>query len=364
MAPQQKNPRLQALRRSMKDRGLDAFIVRNLLNIRYLCGFIGTYGVLVVDSRKAVFTTDSRYAEMADSMVTGARIVLQPSSGVKEHFQSFFRKQAYARIGFEGSISFNEHALTKDWVRPGKSKLEEAEDIITRLRRIKDDGEVRIIAKAARLADRMMAKAWELIGPGATETEISLAVRRACEDGGGEGESFPNIIASGPNASRPHHHPLKRRMRKGDMVTVDLGALVDGYCSDMTRTPIIGRPSRKFEEIYRVCLEAQEAGVAACVAGAACKDVDGVAREIISSAGYGKYFGHGLGHGVGLQIHEAPRLSPLSKDILEPGDIVTVEPGIYIPGYGGLRIEDLLLVTKGKPRVLSRTPKGLTIIPV
>jgi Xaa-Pro aminopeptidase len=239
----------------------------------------------------------------------------------------------------------------------------EAGSLLVDLRRCKDDGEIATIKKAAGIADKMMQLAWDTARVGVSELELSRAIRRGSEALGAEGESFPNIVASGPNASRPHHHPMKRRLRKGDMITIDLGAVVDGYCSDLTRNPVLGKSSLRYDAMYEVCLAAQQAGIKACTAGATGKDVDAVARDIIASAGYGDYFNHGLGHGVGLDIHEAPRLSPASTDTLRAGDVVTVEPGIYIPGFGGLRIEDLLVVTEGKPRVLSRITKNLVILP-
>lgn len=355
--------RLKALRQAMKAHDLDAFVVRNLTNVRYLCGFVGSFGMLVVDERGATFFTDSRYAEMAEGMVSGARIKALGATRMEDDLKAFFKKKGFKRAGFEGSQPYSSYNHLKKLVAGAKSKLVETEATILELRRIKDDTEIRTIRKAAKVADAMMARAFELTAVGVPESEISQQIRFGSEQLGGAGESFDNIVASGPNASRPHHHPTNRKLRAGDMITYDLGAIVDGYCSDLTRTPILGDVDPQFEEIYTVCLEAQEAAVAACTAGITGKELDAVAREIIKSAGYGKYFGHGLGHGVGLEIHEAPRLSPTSAHTLRPGDVVTIEPGIYIPGFGGVRIEDLLVVTDGKPKVLSRTPKGLTIIP-
>jgi len=207
--------------------------------------------------------------------------------------------------------------------------------------------------------------ATEIIRPGITEREVSRRVRFASEVLGGEGESFPNIIASGPNSSIPHHHPGDRVLQRGDVVTVDLGAIVDGYCSDLTRNFFIGPPSPELERVYTTVLEANNAAIAAIRPGMTGQEADAVARAIINAAGYGDYFGHGLGHGVGLEIHEAPRLSPLADDTpLAAGHIVTIEPGVYIPDLGGVRIEDYAVVTEVGAEVLSRYPKHLAVLDV
>lgn len=357
------NPRLKALRAALAGKGLDAIVLRGRKNIRYLSGFDGSYGALIVDRSKAVLVTDGRYAEAAGAGLDGIRLEIQPTKDVPAFFSKLYADLGYAKLGFEGAITVAEHESLKKATRKAKTKLEEAGGLVADLRRTKDDAEVKTIAKAARIADKMMKAAWDAAKPGMPEAELSKLVRRAAEDFGASGESFDNIVAAGPSASRPHHHPGKRKLRKGDMLTIDLGAVVDGYCSDLTRTPVLGGSSRKFEEIYAVCLDAQQAAVRACKAGVSGKELDAVAREIIAAAGYGAYFNHGLGHGVGMDIHEGPRLSPASADVLRVGDVVTIEPGIYIPGFGGLRIEDLLVVGKDKSQVLSKAPRAYTVLP-
>jgi len=362
MAPDHKL-RLKALRAGMKDAGVEAFFVRSRVNVRYLCGFDGTYGILLVDAGAARLITDGRYTERAEALTRGAKVVTQPMTGADDWFRDLLKASAYRTIAFEGSMTFDEYEVLRRRARAAKSKLEPHTAMIHGLRAVKDDGEVKTIAKAARLADTMMAAAIGALGTGARESDISRVIRHCCEHNGGEAESFPNIVASGTNSSRPHHSPGARRLRRGDMVTIDLGGMLDGYCSDLTRNPVLGNPAPEFEKMYAACLEANELALKACKAGVACKDLDAVAREHIASRGYGKYFTHGLGHGVGMEIHEAPRLNATSTDTLQPGNVVTIEPGIYVPGLGGVRIEDLVVVTAGKPKVLSRTPKGLTIIP-
>ncbi len=357
------NARIAALRRKLKERDLDALLVHDPVNVRYLCGFGGTYGLLVVDRRGAHFFTDGRYAEIAASVVSGAKIHVQPLAEIDGWFADFFRDRGYGTLGFDGSLTVDALDSLKKRLRTAKTKTAKASGLVEEIRIRKDESEIRAIAKAARAADRMMQAAFDALKPGVRELDVARVVRRAAEDLGASGESFESIVASGPNSSRPHHRPSARRVGSGDMVTVDLGCVVGGYCSDLTRNPVLGKVSRRFEEIYAVCLEAQQAAVKACRSGAKCSDVDGVAREIIATAGYGEYFMHGLGHGVGLEIHEAPRLNRTSGATLQPGMVVTVEPGIYVPGFGGVRIEDLLVVAEGAPRVLSKSPKALTVLP-
>lgn len=362
-APSPTTQRLGSLRAALAEAGLDAVYLRNLVNIRYLTGFRGTFAHLIVDRDKALFVTDGRYAEIAEGVVRDAKIEILPLRDADAFFRALFRREAYRSLGFEGTLTVDEHAVLRRVTRGAGTHLEREPGLVGRLRAVKDKGEVRLIRKAARIADRMMEEAFAAARKGTPERDIVRIIRRTAEDLGAEGVSFDPIVAGGPNASRPHHKPATRRLRAGDMITIDLGAIVDGYCSDLTRNPALGRASKRFEQIYSVCLEAQKAALAACRNGARGSDVDAVAREIIATAGFGEYFNHGTGHGVGLEIHEAPRLSAASKDVLREGNVVTVEPGIYIPGFGGVRIEDLVLVTADKPRILSRAPKTLTVLP-
>lgn len=357
------SPRIAAVSAALKQHDLDALIVADLVNIHYLTGFRGSAALLVVDRRGAYFITDHRYTEIAESIVTGAQVLSTPMTDIDEWHRAFFKKRGYRKAAFEGTIAFSQLARVKKWLAPAKTKLVEMGTIVTGLRAIKSDAEVKIIARAARIADAMMEAAMAAARPGTTELEISKVIRRAAEDLGAEGESFANIVASGPNASRPHHAPSSRKLRVGDMVTIDLGARVEGYCSDLTRNPVIGKVPKRFAAIYDACLEAQQAAVAAIKPGVACAAIDAVARDIITRAGYGDHFVHGTGHAVGLQIHEDPRVNKTSKATLAAGHVVTVEPGIYIPGFGGVRIEDLVLVTPKGHRVLSASPRELRVLP-
>lgn len=354
--------RLTRFRRSISKAGLDGVVLRDRTTIHYLCGFNGSYGCLLVPSSGSpTLVTDSRYGEIAAGAVSATKVLVQPMMKTEEWFKDLFKKLNWKTVGFEGSSAWDAvQALRK---RVGRAKLVPANEPLKGLRGVKDDAELRIIAKAAALADSMMALAWEHLKPGVREDELSRLIRQGSENLGGQGESFENIVATGPNSSKPHHHGGTRKARRGDSVTIDLGGRLGNYCSDLTRNPFIGSASAELEKIYNTVLAANEAALKACRPGMMGKELDAVAREVIATAGYGEYFGHGLGHGVGMEIHEYPSVGARSTDVLEEGHVITIEPGIYVPGLGGVRIEDLVVVTKGRPRILSKSPKGLLIIP-
>ncbi len=357
--------RIKRLRKKLKEQDLDAFAVLDRTNTFYFTGFRCTYSVLVVDSGRARFITDSRYAEAAEKALGKPfEVIVQPGREVETFLKSLFKKSGYGRIGFEGSITVDQLERLRRLARG--SRLVNAGDIPAALRSVKDEDELKHIRGAVRLSEKMMALALEQARPGLREDLLSRKIRFAAEELGGEGESFPNIVASGPNSSRPHHQPSARRLRKGEPLKVDLGGVYKGYCSDITRTPVLGGSAPAgFEEIYEVCLQANQAAVKGLRPGMTGAEVDAIAREVIAEAGYGEYFGHGLGHGVGLEIHEAPTLGPrATKQRLEAGNVVTIEPGIYIPGRYGVRIEDYCVVTEEGAKVLSRFPRKLQVIPV
>jgi len=353
--------RHRKLREALRLEDLDAMVVLDRTNTRYLTGFESSYSILAIDLGSATFITDPRYAEAAEKALPGFKVLVQPTEKVKEFLRGFFAGRKYSRVGHETSIAVDELVQLRSYLRG--VRLVKAGQLVENLRRVKDASEIRIIRKAVSLADKLMEVAFSAIVPGQTEAEISRAIRFGSEEIGGDRESFGNIVASGPNSSRPHHHPGSRRIRKGDMVTVDLGVKFGGYCSDLTRNACVGKPSKKLQEIFDVCLLANQEATKGLRPGMTGKEVDAIAREVIASAGYGKYFGHGLGHGVGLQIHEEPRLSPRAGNYrLEPGNIVTIEPGIYLPGVGGVRVEDYAVVTEKGATVLSKSPRELRIL--
>jgi Xaa-Pro aminopeptidase len=354
--------RIERLRALLADAGLDAIAIADRSNTRYLSEFVCSASLMVIDAKHCHFITDPRYGEAAESELgEHCQVHVFKAAEAEDGARRLFKKAGYEKVGFEGSITVNEYESLKK--RFAKAKLKEAGALVMSLRRVKDEAEIKTIRKAVRLADKVMTEAVDRLKVGMSEQGLSRVIRFQMEELGGERESFSNIVASGPNSSRPHHHPTSRKFRKGDPVTIDLGGVVDGYCSDLTRTPVIGKPTAEFEQIYEVTLRAQQAAIAAIKPGMTGEEVDAIARDIIADAGFGGYFGHGLGHGVGLDIHEEPRLRPGAKDYkLEPGNIVTVEPGIYIPGEHGLRIEDYVLVTETGAEVLSKSTRRLQVV--
>jgi len=330
-------------------------LVLNLLNIRYLTGFTGTNGACVCGPGVRLFFTDFRYTERAEAEVEGWEIQTIANDwlgGIAEHLQG--------RVGFEDdhmSVRLLEKLKEKlaDGVEavPAGGRVEE-------LRRVKDAGELALIEEAAKLADEALSWSVEQGLAGKTEREVARAFEAHVRELGGD-PSFPAIVAAGPSGALPHAEPGEREIGRGELVVFDMGAAIDGYCSDGTRTFATGDPGEEAIEVYEVVRRAQQASLDAIRAGITGEDVDKVAREVIDAAGHGDRFGHGLGHGVGLELHEAPRLSLRSDDVLAPGEVVTVEPGIYLPGKLGVRIEDLVVVTEDGLRNLSSLPKELQI---
>jgi Xaa-Pro aminopeptidase len=352
--------RVGRLRARLREESLDGILVWEPPSVRYVSGFQSTFALGVIDARKATLVTDGRYREAAEKQLTGWEIVCVPSRGLDAWWKRFWGERKYKRLGFEGSASWDQVIQWSRQVRP--AQLKEAGRLIRVLRRIKDAGELSAIRKAARLADEVMERVLEFLQPGMREEEVSRHIRHLADLVGAEGESFPNIVASGPNSSRPHHHAGTRKLRSGDFVIVDLGVVWGGYCSDITRTVALGSCSDRMQEAYAECLRAQKAAVKAVQAGVPAHAVDAVAREALKHAGLEEYFTHGLGHGVGLEIHEEPALNARSKAVLEEGMTITIEPGVYLPGKFGIRIEDLVVVGAKNARVLSKTPKELRIL--
>ena len=353
--------RLRRLRRSMKRAKLDGFLVWDRANTRYLCGFQGSASLICLTGECGCFLTDSRY-------ITGARASLPRLFRVVENplcesdrVARIFKRINVRRIGFEESAPYR---LFKQWTEKiAPIELVEAAACIDRLRECKSRDELRRIVAAQRIAEKALDRVLAQCRPGVTERELARWIRRAIEDEGGDGPSFDPIVASGPNTALPHYQPTDRLLRKGEFVLFDVGARVDGYCSDMTRTVVLGRATDRQREVYATVLEAQRRAIARIRCGIAAKVVDRAAREWIEAKFPGKCYRYATGHGVGLEIHESPSLRPQSNDRLRTGMVATVEPGVYIPGWGGVRIEDMVLVKRGGHTVLSRYPKQLRELP-
>lgn len=354
--------RVQAVRARMAAHNLDAFVTIHGSNRRYLSGFTGSAGMAAVLPDAAVLLVDFRYTEQANQQATGWEVhqVTSFFKGLAE----LLAERGARRCGFEQDRltygawrKLEEEVGFVEWV-PTASFVEE-------VRGIKEPGELASLGKAVALADRAFDYMLEKARPGMTERSLALELEFFLRREGAEALSFPPIVASGPNAALPHARPTDRRLQEGDLLLLDYGCVVEGYCSDITRTVSLGPASEREKEIYHIVLRAQQAALAAIRPGMEGKAVDGVARGIIEEAGYGPYFGHGLGHGVGLDVHEdIPRLSQQAEVTLQPGMVCSVEPGIYIPGWGGVRIEDLIVVTDDGCRILTAAPKELIELPV
>lgn len=347
--------------------GLDALIVGDLVrpgdsgpdaiaDIRWLTGFTGTSGLAIVGPEQRDFLTDFRYTERAESEVHPSfeRITIEGRM-IDE-----LAKRLRGRVGFdENATSVRSHRKLSEAAGEG-TQLVAVSGLVERLRRSKDGREIEAIAAASALADEVFEWMAERGFAGRTEIEVARAAEARMRELGAE-PSFPTIVAAGPNGALPHAEPTVREIGPNELVVVDMGAKLNGYCSDGTRTFATGEVGEEEREVYELVLRAQLAGLEAVAPGAEGTAVDAAARDLIEAAGYGDHFGHGLGHGVGLEVHEAPRLSKRSEDVLAVGDVVTVEPGVYLPGRFGVRIEDLVVVTDGGARNLSSTPKELRI---
>jgi Xaa-Pro aminopeptidase len=345
--------RLAAL---VAERELDRFLVTDLVNVQYLTGFGGTNGACVCGGEARVFLTDFRYTERAEAEVEGWEVVT-----VKDDWLGGIAERLVGKAGFEDHhMSVRAKAKLEEKLPAGVS-LEGAGGTVEKLRRVKDEAELAAIAAAAVLADEAWRWSLERGLAGRTELDVARAVEAWMREQGAE-PSFPTIVAAGPNGALPHAEPGERKIGRGELVVFDMGAKLDGYCSDGTRTFATGEPGDRAREVYEVVRAAQAAALDAVVAGARAEDIDTVAREPIAAAGHGERFGHGLGHGVGLEVHEEPRVSQRSEDVLAAGEVVTIEPGVYLPGELGVRIEDLVVVSEDGHRNLSGLPKDLQLV--
>jgi Xaa-Pro aminopeptidase len=341
----------------------DALLVTNLTNVRYLTGFSGSAALLSVPADEAaelVFVTDGRYRDQATSELAEAGVEARTVVGLEEDARRQALTDAVAGIARVGLESENvtwaqKRRFDKDWFI--HAKLVPTTGLVESLRLVKDAGEVARIQAACAMADAALAAVRHRLGEGVTEAELALELEWQMRRLGADGLSFETIVASGPNAAMPHHQAGVRRIVEGDLVVLDFGALVDGYHSDMTRTVMVGEPSDTQSRMYEVVREAQAAGVAAVKAGADAKAVDDACRSVIREAGWGEAFLHATGHGVGLDIHEPPRVARTTDDMLADGHVVTVEPGVYLAEHGGVRIEDTVVVTSEGCRTLTRAPK-------
>ena len=352
------NLRIQRLRQRLDEEGLDSILVSSAENRRYLSGFTGSAGHLLISADDAVLATDFRYVEQAASQSPGFRV---DRIGRDPWFARLAQEMGVRRVGFESDdLTVASHSAllkTLDDAEGETPELVPTTEIVQKLRAVKDSCEVELLTRAVAIADEAMDRVAPAIEPGMTEGAVAWDLERTMRELGAESVSFEVIVGTGPNGALPHHRADDTVIEAGDAVVIDMGASYEGYCSDLTRTWIVGEPDDTFKRVYDTVLRAQLAAEEAVTAGFTGGEADAVARDIITEAGYGDEFGHSLGHGVGLAVHEHPRVAANSEDVLEDGTVFTVEPGIYLSGWGGVRIEDIVVMERGRARVLSRAAK-------
>jgi len=350
--------RIRKIKELLLKDSIEAIIVDSPSNVYYLSGFTGTNATLFITQNTNYLLTDFRYTEQAEKQTKGFEIIRvdnEPYKKIKELGKGI------------NSIGIEEEHIT--WLKYkqmrevlSEKNLVEASKILNKMRMIKDEAEIAIIREAIKITDQAFKNIIEKIKVDIAEEDIALELEFLLRKLGASGKSFDFIIGSGWRSALPHGVATPKKIVKNELIVLDFGAIYRRYCSDLTRTIFVGKPSAKHVEIYNIVLEAQLAAINYMKPGMSGKEVDAVARDIISKNGYGDYFGHGLGHSLGLEIHEEPRLNTREEKIIEPGMVITVEPGIYIPNWGGVRIEDVVLVTKNGVEVLTQSPKQFIII--
>lgn len=351
--------KLNKLRSKFDELGIDALLITSTYNRRYITNFTGTAGVALITANQALFFTDFRYIEQATKQCEGFTIIKHGPSIIAE-IGSQIERLGVHKLGFEQD--FISYSTYSEYKAALKAELVPISGIIEKLRLIKTESEIKILKEAADIADAAFKHILDFIRPGLTELEVSNELEFFMRAAGATSSSFDTIVASGQRSALPHGVASDKIIEKGDMITLDYGAYYKGYVSDITRTIALGEPDPKLKEIYTIVYKAQMRGVEGIKPGMTGKEADALTRDYITEKGYGEYFGHSTGHGIGLEVHEGPALSFRSDLKLLPGMIVTVEPGIYIPGLGGVRIEDDIMITKDHNELLTHSTKELMIL--
>ncbi|MEC0168965.1 Xaa-Pro peptidase family protein [Paenibacillus graminis] len=353
------NKRVSKLRKVLQEQGLDAILITSGINRRYLSGFTGSSGYVLVTGDDSYLLTDFRYMTQAAEQVTGLKVVQHGPKfidTVRELLQG-----ANVRIGFEqDDVTFSAYSAYAAALQP--AVLVPVSKAVENLRAFKDEGELAVMQRAADLADATFSHILNVIKPGMTERDVDLEMEFYMRTHGATSSSFDTIVASGERSAMPHGVASSKVIQNNEFVTFDFGALLDGYCSDVTRTIALGTPDPKLKKIYDIVLEAQLHTLANIKPGMTGRECDALARDVITRYGYGEYFGHSTGHGLGMEVHENPRLSKLADEIMEPGMVVTVEPGIYLPGQGGVRIEDDIVITESGIMLLTHSSKDYLVL--
>ncbi len=354
--------RVKKLRRMMSKVELDAFFVTKLSCVRYLCGFTGSSGCLLILPRKTIFMTDNRYREQALAEVVCDELCILTANSLNSSLVDYAREMDLKRIGVEGkNLSYWQYMTLKEALASG-FKMVPCEDWIESLRQCKDEMEIDRLRRAARIGDQAFRKVLDVIREGMTERELFFQLRNLLEECGGQKLSFDAIVLFGARTSLIHGQPSNVKLKKGQLILMDFGTTFDGYCSDMTRTVAFGKPSDEIVRAYRAVQSAQRWAALSVKAGRRAELVDTAARKSLAEAGYGDYFLHSTGHSVGLDIHEDPRVAEQANAVLKENMVVTIEPGVYFEGKFGIRIEDMVRVAKDGPDILTRTPRKLMVL--
>lgn len=343
------SPRIRHVQKLLKAKALDGILVTAMKNVRYLSGFSGSSGFMLITRTGSLFVTDFRYQEQAGGEVVSSEIVIERGKRM-ELIRDLLKKHGIRRLGFESSVSFGLY----EQLRECGAELVPLKEAIEKLRVVKDNDEIAAICCAVKRAEDAYRAVMKWIRPGVREIEVARRLEAALKEQGCRHAAFEIIVASGANASMPHAQPTSKKIERGDCVIVDWGGEAHGYYSDMTRTVIVpGTSDPKKKKIHDIVNRARRAAISAIRVGMKTQDIDGVARRIIRNAGYGEHFGHSLGHGVGLDVHEYPYVSWTRGERVRNGMVFTIEPGIYVPGLGGVRIEDVVLVRDGSVSILT-----------
>ena len=358
--------RQKNLREHLATTRFDALLISHLPNIQYLCGFTGSAGFLLVAENENIFFTDVRYDTQAHEQVEGAKIVIARTAALKAVGDWFTAKQKGRRrrytIGIEGEHFTLGEAKRLNSLLPSSVTLKPASAAVEQARMVKDENELQRLRAAVRLGASLFERALEVLRPGVKEVDVAAEMEFAARRAGAEGMSFPTIIASGPRSALPHGRASGQTIAAGGFVVCDFGVILESYCSDQTRTVWVGPPAEEARQAYEAVREAQQAAIDAVAPGVAVSEVDAAARKSLTKAGLAKHFTHSTGHGVGLEIHEAPRVAAGQKEVLRPGMVITIEPGVYFPGKWGVRIEDMVAVTESGCEVLTPTSKDFLAV--
>ena len=351
--------RQQDLRMVLDERGLDGMLITNLTNVRYISGFTGSAASCLITPEGQYFVTDGRYIEQSKAQVKGFERFIDMNSHLSQIKDNNLNPNGF-KLAFEGDHM--SYALYENMISMfPNTKWENSSMILEDLAAVKDDHELECIRTAVEVTDKVYEEILPMLRPGFTEKQVANTMVSKYREYA-EGEAYSPIVATGPNGALPHAIPTDREFQNGDFIVIDAAAKYGGYHADMTRTPVVGKATEKHEEVYSIVKEAQQRGCDIAKAGVPCKEVDAATREYIGEMGYGKYYTHGTGHGLGLEIHTSPRFSPQSEQVLEVNNVMTIEPGIYLAGWGGVRIEDDIIIGKDDCEILNQTTKDLVVL--